>query len=173
MTTESISCIVEELIYTNEDNGYTVLEATYDDGSDYFTAVGVMPCISEGQNLKLYGNWITHNDYGEQFKVESYELIVPTDEDAILRYLSSGIVEGVREATAKKIIKEFGANSLKVIAEEPERLAEIKGISFDRAMRISESYKSMQSMQSIVVFLQQYNWIYWDILHCCICENIP
>lgn len=157
MTTESISCIVEEIIYTNEDNGYTVMEATYDDGSDYFTAVGIMPCIGEGQYLKLSGSWITHNDYGEQFKVESYELIIPTNEEAILRYLASGMVEGVREATAKKIVGAFGEDSLKVIAEEPERLAEIKGISFEKAMRISESYKSMQSMQNIVVFLQQYN----------------
>lgn len=157
MSTETIKCMVEEIIYTNEDNGYTVMEASYADGSDYFTAVGILPCINEGQYLNITGSWTTHYDYGDQFRVEFFEPILPTDEEAIFQYLASGIVEGVREATAKKLVDEFGTDTLNIMLSEPEKMAKIKGISHDRAMKISESYKRLQSVQRLVMFLQKYN----------------
>lgn len=157
MSNETISCIVEEIKFTNEDNGYTVMEASYSDGSDYFTAVGILPFVSEGQKLNIHGYWTTHYDYGDQFKIESYELISPTDEETILRYLSSGIVDGVREATAQKLVDAFGKDTLDVIANSPEKVAELKGISLKKAMKMSESYKNLLSVQSLIIFLQQYN----------------
>ena len=79
MSNETITCLVEEIIYANEDNGYTVMEASYSDGHDYFTAVGILPYISEGQCIKITGYWTTHYDYGDQFKIEYYEAVMPTD----------------------------------------------------------------------------------------------
>ncbi|MDY3031571.1 MAG: ATP-dependent RecD-like DNA helicase [Clostridia bacterium] len=157
MSNETITCLVEEIIYANEDNGYTVMEASYSDGHDYFTAVGILPYISEGQCIKITGYWTTHYDYGDQFKIEYYEAVMPTDEETILRYLSSGIIEGVREATAKKLVAAFGEDTLSVIMNEPEKMAELKGISYDRALKISDSFKRQQSVQRLVIFLQKFN----------------
>ena len=157
MSEETIICITEEIIYTNDDNGYTVMEASYADGSDYFTAVGILPCISAGQYLKLYGTWTTHPDYGNQFKIEHFEAVMPADKEAMLRYLSSGIIDGVREATAKKIVDAFGDDTLNIIENDPSKLAQIKGITHERAMKISESFKRLQSVQRLVMFLQKYN----------------
>ena len=157
MSEEVITCITEEIIYTNDDNGYTVMEASYADGSDYFTAVGILPCISVGQYLKLYGTWTAHPDYGDQFKIEHFEAVMPADKEAVLRYLSSGIIDGVREATAKKIVDAFGDDTLNIIENDPSKLAQIKGITHERAMKISESFKRLQSIQRLVMFLQKYN----------------
>lgn len=157
MQNETISCLVEEIIYANEDNGYTVMEASYSDGSDYFTAVGILPYVREGQYLNITGYWTTHYDYGDQFRIEYYETVMPTDTDTILRYLSSGIVEGVREATAKKLVEAFGSDTLNVMLNSPEKMAEIKGISHDKAMKISESYKRTQSVQNLIIFLQKFS----------------
>ncbi len=156
MQNETISCLVEEIIYTNEDNGYTVMQASYADGHDYFTAVGTLPCINEGQYLNITGYWTTHFDYGDQFRVEYYEAVMPSDTETILRYLSSGIVEGVRQATAKKLVDAFGTETLNIMLTAPEKMAELKGISMDKAMKISESYKQLQSVQNLVIFLQKY-----------------
>lgn len=150
----SVEGIVEEIIYVNEENGYTVMEfSTTDDG---FTAVGILPFIYEGENLVLNGNFICHPEYGEQFKVESFEKCVPKTVTAISAFLSSGIIRGVRAATARKIVEKFGADSLEVIAEEPERLSEIKGISPTRAAEIGESYLEKKNVTDIIIFLQKY-----------------
>jgi exodeoxyribonuclease V alpha subunit len=146
---------VYSVIYQNTENGYTVLEI--DSQSDgLFTATGYMPYAAEGENLALTGAWCVHPDYGEQFRVTSYETILPTDENSILEYLSSGVIYGIKTATAKKIVDCFGTESLNIMLNEPLRLSEIKGISVSRAEKIGKSYLELQSMQSIVVFLQQY-----------------
>lgn len=151
----TVTGTVDEIIYTNSDNGYTVCGIdSADEG--LFTAVGYMPFISEGESVALSGNWTTHPDYGEQFKAEYYETVLPSDEEAILKYLSSGIVQGIREATAKKLIAHFGCDILNIMLQDPERLSEIKGISKEKARKIGASFAELQSMQSIVMFLQQY-----------------
>ena len=152
----TVSGIIEEIIYSNPDNGYTVCEVdSHEEGM--FTATGYMPYLSEGESVSLTGCWTTHPDYGEQFRVDYYETIMPTDEQTILKYLSSGAIKGIREATAKKLVDRFGTDILQILLTEPERIAEIKGISKDKAKTIGESYRELQSMQSIVMFLQQYN----------------
>ncbi len=145
---------IYEIIYQNDDNGYTVCDI--DVHNSLVTACGHMPFIAPGEQVRLSGKWVTHPDYGEQFSVESLERTLPLEVSSILAYLASGIISGVRESTAKKIIAKFGANSLTVIATEPERLAEIKGISPARAKKISESFIIRQDAAQTVIFLQEY-----------------
>lgn len=152
----TISGTVYEIIYQNEINGYTVCEI--DSAlNGLFTATGYMPYLSEGENISVTGTWTMHPDYGEQFQVSSYETVLPTDENAILEYLSSGIVYGVKSATAKKIVDYFGCDALNIILTEPLRLSEIKGISKSRAEKIGKAYLEVQSMQSIIMFCRQHN----------------
>ncbi|MDD6214808.1 MAG: ATP-dependent RecD-like DNA helicase [Firmicutes bacterium] len=152
----TISGIINEIIYQNCENGYTVCEL--DSSTEgLVTATGYMPCLTEGTNVALTGSWTTHPDYGEQFKVDYFENIMPTDEQSIISYLSSGAVYGVRESTAQKIVEKFGTDSLEIMLTDPLRLAEIKGISKARAEKIGASYLELQSMQSIIMFLQPYN----------------
>lgn len=152
----TVTGTVEEIIYFNSDNGYMICDIdSAEEGM--FTATGYMPYISEGESVALSGVWTTHPDYGEQFRVSYYETVLPSDEEAILKYLSSGIVSGIREATAKKLVDNFGTDILDIMLREPERLAEIKGISKEKAKKIGEAFSEIQSMQSIVMFLQKYN----------------
>ena len=123
---------VVSVIYTNEENGYTVCDIE-SASEGYFTAVGYLPYIMGGEHVRLTGTWVTHPDYGEQFKVSYYEMILPEDEAAILQYLSTGIVKGVRETTAKKLVDHFGRDVLNIMLNEPARLAEVKGITQKKA----------------------------------------
>lgn len=151
----TISGIVYDIIYQNEENGYTVCEIdSVTDG--LITATGYMPYLAEGENVSMTGVWGNHPEYGEQFRVSYYETILPTDEQSILDYLSSGVIYGIRAKTAEKIVEKFGVDSLNVLLKEPLRLAEIKGISKQKAEKIGESFLELQSMQSILMFCQQY-----------------
>lgn len=144
---------IEEIIYKNDSNGYTVCEVR---GEKSFTAVGYMPFLNSGETIKASGRWVTHPDYGEQFKVELYEKVMPKTSDAIEKYLSSGIVKGVGPATAAKIVQKFGQATLEVISSEPQRLSEIKGISLDKAIAIGQALDEQRGLREIVMFLQEY-----------------
>ena len=151
----TVTGTVEEIIYSNPDNGYSVVGIdSVEEGQ--FTATGYMPFITEGESVALSGNWTTHPDYGEQFKAEYYETVMPSDEESIIKYLSSGIISGIREATAKKLVDHFGLDVLQIMLTQPSKLAEIKGISKEKAKKIGEQFAEIQSMQNIVMFLQQY-----------------
>lgn len=152
----TIEATIENIVYRNEDNGYSICEVD-SKAEGQFYAVGYMPTISEGENAELTGEWVTHPEYGEQFRVELYNTIMPSDESAMIKYLSSGIVKGVREATAKKLVAEFGTDVFNVIMTEPQRLTAIKGINKDRAETISKSFCEQRAVQNIIMFLQQYN----------------
>ncbi|HPD00145.1 MAG TPA: ATP-dependent RecD-like DNA helicase, partial [Acetivibrio sp.] len=106
----TIEGTIEEIIFSNEINGYTVCEIRKD--KDVITAVGFMPFVNAGEVLKICGRWVTHPDYGEQFKVEMYEKMLPKTTEAIEKYLSSGLIKGVGPATAKKIVKRFGEQTI-------------------------------------------------------------
>ncbi len=150
-----ITGTVVEIIYTNEENGYTVCDIQ--GGKEgLFTATGYLPYISEGENIELSGKWTYHPEYGEQFAVTNYKTVLPTDENAILLYLSSGIIPGIREATAKKIVDKFGAESFNILLNYPEKLSEIKGITKKKAESFSEEFGRLQSVSGIVMFLQQF-----------------
>ncbi len=147
---------VNEIIYANEENGYAVFDFDAND-EGLITCVGYIPYIKVGEMLILSGRWTNHASYGEQFKVENFQRIEPTGRDEILRYLSSGVVRGVRKSTALKIVDRFGEESLQVIVDMPERLAEIKGISEEKAYAIRTSYLEIFEKEQLILFLQKYN----------------
>lgn len=151
-----IDCTVSDIVYKNPDNGYVICEVNSPDEGTFF-AVGYMPTVSEGETVRLTGDWVTHHEYGEQFKVELYETVMPTEGTAIIKYLSSGIIKGVREATAKKLYEAFGDDVFNVLATDPQRIATVKGIGIDRANLMCYSFNEQRSVQNIVMFLQQYN----------------
>ena len=151
---EKITGTVETIIFSNEENGYTV--AAVEAPEFNFVAVGTMFGIGEGEKVTLTGSWINHPTYGEQFKTEMYEKCLPTSLEEINKYLSSGILKGVRKATAKKIIELFGEQSLEVIAKEPLKLSRIKGISKEKAISIGESYAKQLGTSELFIFLQNY-----------------
>ena len=152
----TITGVIENIIYCNDDNGYVICEVDSKEEGQFY-AVGYMPSLSEGERAELTGSWVTHPEYGEQFKVELYKTVMPSDEESIVKYLSSGVIKGVREATAKKLYAEFGKDVFDVMMTEPQRLAKIKGISADRANMICKSFCEQRAVQSIIMFLQQYN----------------
>lgn len=154
MHTVTIEGLVEEIIYSNYQNGYTV--CAVDIGDEVATATGYMPYLSEGETVRLSGHWTHHPEYGRQFASEYYEKVLPSTSTAILRYLGSGVIKGIRLATAKKIVDTFGDDSLTILMSAPQRLAEIKGISKSKAIEIGNAYAEQQGIQGIVMFLQQY-----------------
>jgi exodeoxyribonuclease V alpha subunit len=106
--------------------------------------------------LKVTGKWVVHPDYGEQLKVELYEKLMPQTVDAIQKYLASGVIKGIRQATAEKIVKKFGEDSLNIIQFKPQRLAEIKGISLEKAYKIGQSFNDQQGIRNVIMFFQEY-----------------
>lgn len=146
--------IIDDVIYKNEANGYTVCEIVSD--KKIVTAVGYMPFINEGETIRATGKWVKHPDYGDQFKVELYEKVLPQTADAIEKYLASGIVKGVGPATAAKIVQRFGSSALEIISAEPQRLSEIKGISLDKALGIGQALNEQKGLRDVVMFLQEY-----------------
>ncbi|MGB9679528.1 MAG: ATP-dependent RecD-like DNA helicase [Thermoanaerobacteraceae bacterium] len=145
---------VEEIIFKNEQNGYAVVEFSTE--NLLFTAVGYMPFVNIGETLKIHGEWIEHPDYGQQIKVISYETLVPATLNGIEKFLSSGLIPGVGPATAKKIVKKFGIDSLNIIEMNPERLKEIKGMSEEKITKISEALELQKGIKEIIIFLQSY-----------------
>ncbi|MGN0396117.1 MAG: AAA family ATPase, partial [Coprococcus sp.] len=145
---------IEKVIYKNDDNGYAVFTVSGEDGEDIF--VGTLHGISEGIYISAEGEFVNHPQYDLQFKFTSYEIKLPDDIVSIERYLASGIIKGVGDALAKRIVKHFKMDSLRIIEEEPERLAEIKGISDRKAREIAVSYNEKKDMQDAVIFLTGY-----------------
>ena len=144
-----------EFIYKNDSNSYTIAEFEKDDG-DFLTIVGYLPFIEEGDTLKLIGKMVTHQEYGEQFKVDTFEKLMPENSKALEKYLSSGTIKGIGPATAKKIIEKFGEESIHVFKFEPLRLAEIKGISKSKAYEIGEEFNEKWELWQIVGFLEKF-----------------
>ena len=147
---------IEEFIYQNESNSYSIAVFSIDDSLDVITVVGYLPFIAEGDTLKLQGKMVVHQEYGEQFKIESFEKLMPETPAALLKYLSSGTIKGIGPAIAKRIIDHFGENTLNIFKFEPTKLAEIKGISKDRAYEIGEEFNEKWEVWQIVSFLEEF-----------------
>ena len=152
---EEISGTVEHIIYCNNANGYTVCNVLLKDGTE-MPVVGCLPGLSEGEQVRITGKLVIHPDYGEQFKADTYERVMPKEISDIIRYLSSGIIRGVGPATAKRITDRFGEKSLEIIADYPARLSEISGISEKKALEIGKSYSAAALRVDVVMFLQRY-----------------
>lgn len=145
---------IEKIIYKNDENGYTVFTVNNDDGEEVF--VGNLFNAGEGLFIIAEGEYVNHPQYDIQFKFTSCEVRMPDDTQGIERYLGSGIIKGIGEVLAKKIVKKFKADTLKIIENEPERLAEISGISERKARSIATSYAEKREFQDVVMFLSQY-----------------
>ena len=145
---------VERIIYSNEDNGYTVLDFGLED--DVITACGILPYITDGDSLILWGNWAHNPKYGRQFKVEQYERNMPADSAAILRYLSSRTIKGIGARLAQRIVSHFGDETLDVMENHPEWLADVPGISRKKAAEISEDFKAKAGIRSAMLFFREY-----------------
>lgn len=150
----TVSGYVEKIKYRNEENGYSILSVN-SDGLDY-VLVGTFPYISEGDFIEAAGRDVEHPIYGDQIQVESYELKAPEDTASMERYLGSGAIRGVGTALAARIVRRFKADTFRIIEEEPERLAEVKGISEKMAQAISEQMESKKEMRQAMMFLQEY-----------------
>ena len=149
-----LCCTVRSVIYRNENNGYSVISVM--NNGAVATAVGMMTSVSVGDELKLIGNWKVHSVYGKQFAFDCYEQVMPSDSESIFRYLSSGTIKGVGRSTAKRIVEEFGDDSLEVIKNEPEKLCIIKGISKEKALEMSEEINKTLGMREIMLELGAY-----------------
>ena len=151
---ESVKGIIEHIIFRNEENGYTVLSLR-SKGKE-LTLVGFFQSVNEGESIEAFGRFTSHVSYGEQFKVESYEIREPEGKEAVERYLGSGAIKGIGKALAARIVRKFGEDTLRILEEEPERLAEIKGISMKKARDIARQADAQRSQRAAMLFLQQY-----------------
>lgn len=149
-----ISGYVEKIIYRREDNFYTVMEMSGSFGD--MVAVGYFPAIAEGEFIEAEGELKVHASYGEQFAVTSYEIKIPTDKLAIEKYLASGAIKGLGATLAARIVKRFGDDTFRIMEEEPERLAEVKGISARMAGDIANQVAVKQDLRQAMMFLQEY-----------------
>lgn len=150
---EQLSGYVSHIIYRNAENGYTVFELK---SEEEVTCVGSFPSLDEGELLELEGEYIEHAVYGSQFKVSAFKLASPEDAAGMERYLGSGAIKGVGAALAARIVKKFGRDTFRIIEEEPERLAEIKGISERKAMDIAAQMEDKKEMREAMIYLQRY-----------------
>ncbi len=149
-----LSGTVENVVYHNDKNQYTVLELAAN--NDLVTVVGAFPFVSVGEELHVYGTWSSHPSFGDQFKAETFERARPATTSAMLKYLSSGAVKGVGAATARRIVEAFGEKALSVIENEPERLSQIKGITLEKAKEISSELKRVYGIRELMAFLGAY-----------------
>ena len=151
---ETLSGTVEGIIYKNESNGYTVCDINC--AGVPVTVVGILPFLNEGETVTVTGYWTYHSSFGKQFKAESYEKQLPTSADTILSYLASGAVSGIGPVLARRIVDKYGEDSLEVLENHPDWLADINGITLKKAMKMNESYKEQFGMRNVLMFFGDY-----------------
>ena len=151
---EEIEGVLAEIIYQNEVNSYVV--GVFETEEEQFTVVGYLPFIKKGDTLKIVGKFVEHKDYGEQFKIETFEKLMPQTLGALEAYLANGSIKGVGPATASKIVNKFGEDTIHVLKYEPQKLAQIKGITKAKAVEISESFIENWEVWQIVGFLERF-----------------
>ena len=148
---------VDAVIFQNEENGYTVLLLRVDGEDEPITVVGCIPCAAAGEGMTVTGVWVNHPVHGPQLSAESVERRLPQEEEDIVCYLSSGILKGVGPATAQRLVERFGADTLRVLEEESERLRTIKGITAKKAMELSEAFRALTGLRQVMEFLARYD----------------
>ena len=151
---ETVSGYIDHIIFRNEDNGYTVLSLVKE--NEEITCVGNFQYISQGEMIEASGHYVNHPTYGEQFQVEAFEIKAPEDSLAMERYLGSGAIKGIGPALAARIVRKFGNDTIRIVEEEPERLAEVKGISEKKAREIAAQVVEKADMRQAMMFLQKY-----------------
>ena len=153
---ETVTGYIDHVIFRNEDNGYTVMVMKGTEDDSELTCVGTFPALTQGASIEAVGNYTTHPVYGRQFQISSYTEKMPEDALAMERYLGSGAIKGIGAALAARIVRRFGDDTMRIVEEEPERLAEIKGISEKKAMEIAEQMTEKADMRRAMIFLQKY-----------------
>lgn len=151
---DTISGYVEHIIYQNPENGYTVMELMGDEAG--ITCVGSCRGLSEGETIEATGEYAEHPMYGRQFKISAYQTVAPRDRVSMERYLGSGAIKGIGAALAARIVKKFGDDTFRIIEEEPERLAEVKGISQNKAREIASQMEEKRDLRDALIYLQQF-----------------
>ncbi len=151
---DTVNGYVEHIIFQNKENGYTVMSVMVN--SEEITCVGICRGLTQGETIAAQGEYIAHPVYGSQFKISTYQVVMPQDSISMERYLGSGAVKGVGPALAARIVKKFGDDTFRIIEEEPERLSEIKGISERKAREIAAQMEEKKDLRDALVYLQQY-----------------
>ena len=152
---DTVSGIVDTLIYQNEETGYTVCEIE-DTAGNPAVLCGIIPYLTEGDRITARGSWVNHPTYGHQFKVESYDKTLPAEEGDVLRYLASGAVKGIGPKTAQKIVDLFGTDAFDVISNHPDWLCEVPGITQKKAASISEHFNAMSGVRAVMMFCRDF-----------------
>ena len=158
--TESIRCLVKRIVYINGENHYTVMRAKMDNVKDPITIVGNILDVQPGEELRLDGRWEDNPRFGRQFKFNHASRVEPSTLKGIVRYLGSGLLEGIGPKLAQRIVDHFEHDTIRIISEEPHRIAEVRGIGKNRARHIGEAWKEHHALQDIMVFLQGYDISY-------------
>ncbi|MEE2988015.1 MAG: AAA family ATPase [Verrucomicrobiota bacterium] len=153
---QTISGVLERIIYFNEENAYCVAEVQVPDGNQPVTILGALPGVQCGETLQLNGEWTRHPQHGDQFKVAQFKSQLPASVHGIRKYLGSGLIHGIGKSYAKKIVGHFGADTLKVISEDSGRLHEIPGIGKQRAKSIKAAWDEQRAVRDVMMFLQTY-----------------
>ena len=146
---------IENIVYSNPENGYSVVDLNVE--GKLVTSVGIMPSICPGEKVRLMGTWVNHPSFGRQFKADKCERTLPKTAGDMLRYLSGGAIKGIGPSTARKIVERFGEDTFDVLENHPEELAQIKGISHDKALDICEKFKSQFAVREIIIALERFN----------------
>ena len=154
---ERLRCVVERITYQNETNGYTVIKCREKNYHDLVTVVGAMPDVHVGSVLSLTGQWKVDAKYGRQFAMETFEETLPATVYGMEKYLGSGLIKGIGPKYARKIVSQFGADTLNVIEDQPDRLLEIPGIGRARVESIKKSWLEQMEIKNIMVFLQSHD----------------
>ncbi|RME81079.1 MAG: ATP-dependent RecD-like DNA helicase [Caldilineae bacterium] len=152
----TLTGVIERITYHNEENGYTVARLNPEGGGALVTVVGKMIGVHVGEAVELHGEWVRHSQYGRQFKVEEMRLRVPTTVRGIEKYLGSGLIKGIGPVTAARIVSHFGRDTLRIIAEEPERLSEVPGVGRKRIAIIKKAWKAQEHLKEVMIFLQSH-----------------
>ena len=153
---QSITGVLERIIFFNEENAYCVAEVSVTEGKQAVTVLGQLPGVQCGETLKLSGQWTQHATHGEQFKISDFKSQLPASIHGIRKYLGSGMVHGIGKSYAKKIVDHFGADTLQVISEDSARLNEVPGIGKARAKSIKAAWEQQAAVRDVMMFLQTY-----------------
>jgi len=153
---ETLEGTVERVVFHSPDDGWTVINLALAGRTDRVTAVGNLSDPISGESLRLFGRWVRDRKYGRQFRFESYQLVRPSSTEAIVGYLSGGVVEGIGEVMAQRLVEHFGERTLDILDEKPERLTEVEGIGKVRAARITEAWQRQERMRDVMLFLQEH-----------------
>ena len=152
---DTLEGVIESIVYKNEENGYTIASVLLDDGG-MTTILGSLPFLGAGEHISATGSYSIHPQHGPQFQVESYYREMPEEEEGIYAYLASRVIRGVGPKTAGLIVSRFGRDSFRVLAEEPEKLACVKGITLARAREIQQEFLRLNAMRVLLEFLAEY-----------------